>query len=115
MPSDVPDVRSTRSAVTGDAAGGEIGGDGLAGVENARRRRVTVVAVAHGPDHRLDEVRRRLEAEGDRVADVEVAYSLTRGLDFTCLGDYVPDRVGEAAHARGDRNGGRNNSHGRRF
>ena len=76
-----------------------LGGDRLARRQDADRRRVAVVAVAHRALDRLDHVRRRPEAERDRIADIEVADLPPGRLDLPGLGDDVPDGVHEAADA----------------
>jgi hypothetical protein len=64
------------------------------------------VAVAHRALDRLDHVRRRLEPEGNRVADIEVADLLAGRLDLSRLRDDVADGVDEAADAARDGDGG---------
>ena len=78
----------------------------LARLRNARRRPVSVVAVAQRALHRRDQMHRRLKSEGDRIADVEVADARPRGLDALRLGDDVADGVGKAVDARRRRNRG---------
>ena len=73
---------------------------------NAGRRPVVVVAVAHRPLDRGDQVRRRLEAEGDRIADVEIPDARAGRLDLLRFRDDVADGVGEAVNASGSRDGG---------
>ena len=65
-------------AVGGDreSAGRVLVGDRFTGLGEAGRRSVAVVAVAHRALDRGDEVRRRLESERDRIADVEIANRL---------------------------------------
>ena len=100
MPSDVPDVMRTRSAETGTPRGDEIGGRGLARAGDTRRRGVAVVPVAHRFGDRLDQMWRGQEAEGDGVADVEVADRTAGGLYLLRLGHHLADGIGEAADAR---------------
>ena len=69
------------------------------------RRPVVVVTVPHRPLDRGNEVRRRLEAEGDRVADVEVADAGARRFHLLRFRDDVADGVGKAVHAGGRLNG----------
>ena len=100
MPSDVPAVMNTRSAETGNpfvvySAATASRAAGMPG-----RRPVVVVAVAHRALDRVDQVRRRLEPEGDRIADVEIADPRAGGLDFLRFRDDVADGVGEAMNAR---------------
>jgi hypothetical protein len=59
------------------------------------------VAVAHRAGHRLDQMRRRLEPEGDRVADIEIADAGACRLNFLGLRDDIPNGVGKAVNARG--------------
>ena len=101
MPSDVPAVMKTRSAATGKpvrvysaatasrAAG--IPADGPYVLWPSRIARVD----------RLDQMRRRLEPEGDRIADIEIADARACRLNFLGLGDDIPNGVGEAVNARG--------------
>ena len=103
MPSEVPAVSSTRSAVMGTPRAVKSSATASRAGHDARRRAVAVVAVAHRLLDGLDQVRRRLEAERDRVADVQVLHRLAGGLDFLRLGDDVADGVGEPVDAAGDR------------
>ena len=105
MPSDVPAVMNTRSAAIGKPLRRVLGGDRFARGRDAGRRPVVVVAVAHRALDRGDEMRRRLEAEGDRIADVEVAHARAGGLDLLRFRDDVADGVGEAVDAGGGRDG----------
>ena len=73
MPSEVPDVISTRSADTWTPRATKSAAAASRASSDARRRRVAVVPVAHRLDHRLDQMRRREEAELVRIADVQVA------------------------------------------
>jgi hypothetical protein len=59
------------------------------------------VAVAHRARHRLDQVCRRFEPEGDRVADIEIADAGACRLNFLGLSDDIPNSVGKAVNARG--------------
>ena len=88
-----------------EPARGEFLGDRFARRRDAGRRSVAVVAVAHRALDRGDEVRRRLEPERDRVADVEVADPRALRFDALRLGDDVADRVREAVDSAGDRDG----------
>ena len=101
MPSEVPDVMSTRSAETSTPRAAEVGGRRFARRHDAGRGGIAVVAVAHGPGRRLDEVGRRDEAERNRIADVQVPHDLAGGLHLPGLGHHLSDRVGEPADARG--------------
>ena len=101
MPSDVPAVMNTRSAAIGKPFLVYSAATASRAGRDAGRRPVVVVAVAHRPLDRGDEVRRRLEAEGDRIADVEVADARARRLDLLRFRDDVADGVGEAVHASG--------------
>jgi hypothetical protein len=51
-------------------------------------------------------VRRGLEAEGDRVADVEISHARAGRFHLLGLLDDVTDGVGETADAGSDGNGG---------
>jgi hypothetical protein len=107
-------ARGDQHAVGRDrhAAARQLAGHRFTGGVDADRGLVAVVAVAHRALDRLDHVRRRLEAEGDGVADIEVADLASRGFDLFRLDDDVPDGVAEAVDAARDRDrGGR--AHGR--
>ena len=69
------------------------------------RRPVVVVTIPHRPLDRGNEVRRRLEAERDRIADVEVAHAGARRFHLLRFHDDVADGVGKAVHAGGRLNG----------
>src|SRR5213075_969020 len=86
-------------------------GDRLSGLQNADRRRIPVVAVAHRALDRFNHVRRRTEAEDDRVADIEVANGAARSLNLARLRDDVADGITESADAFGNRNHGRDARH----
>ena len=59
-------------------------------------------------------MRRGLEPESDRVADVQVAHATAAGFDPLRLDDDVPDRVGEPVEtgSNGDRRGDFRGGHG---
>ena len=65
------------------------------------------MTVAHRAIDRFDQMRRRLEPERDRVADIEVANLGPGGLDALRLGDDRPNRIGKSTNAGGSRDGGR--------
>ena len=93
-------------------------GDRFARRGDPRRGAVAVVPVAHRALDRGDEVRRRLEPEGDRVADIQVADPRSLRFDALGLGDDVADGVREAVDAVGDRNGAEESacwSHGQSY
>ena len=96
-----------------DAIGGDresvarvFAGDRLARGRDAGRRPVVVVAVAHRPFDRGDQVRRRLETKGDRIADVQVADPRAGGLDFLRFRNDIADGVRKAVDAGGGGYGG---------
>ena len=89
---------TTRSARHRHAAPVAFGRDRFASRQDADRRRVAVVPVAHRPLDRLDQVRRRLEAEDDRVADIEIADVPAGGLNLSGLRHDIADRVDEATN-----------------
>jgi hypothetical protein len=95
-----------------DAAPGEVGGHRLASLDDARRRGIAVVSIAHGPGHGFDQVRRRQETELIRVADVEVADLLPRRLHLPGLDDDVANGVGEAVDTLRGTNRGGSSGHG---
>ena len=98
------------------AACRELRGDRFARRREALRRPVAVVAVAQRALDGLDQMRRRLEIERDRVADVEVSHAHAGRFDPLRFGDDVADGVGETVDALGDRNRRRRGSregHGR--
>ena len=104
MPSDVPAVMKTRSADTGNpllvySAATASRAAGMPG-----GRTVVVVAVAQRPLDGGDQMRRRLEAEGDRIADVEVADPCACRFHFLRFRDDVADGVGKAMNTGGGRN-----------
>ena len=88
----------------GEAARRVLGRHRLARRRQTRRRAVAVVAVAHRAFDGLDEVERGVEAEGDGVADVQIADTLPGRLDPLRLGNDVSDGVREAVDALSDRN-----------
>ena len=102
MPSDVPEVISTRSGCTGTPRAREVRGHGFARFDDARRRRVAVVAVAHRALDGFDQMRRRDEAElvRDRRCS-DSARACRSASTFLRLGDDVADGVGEAIDAAG--------------
>jgi hypothetical protein len=61
------------------------------------------VTVAHRALDGLDEMRRRVEPERHRVADVEVPDTDALRLDRSCLRHDLANGVGEAVHPRGNR------------
>ena len=89
-----------------------IGRHGFPRLGNPRGRHVSVVSVALGASDRLDQCRRRAEAERNGIADVEVLHRAPGCLDFASLGDDVADRVGEPVHAGRDVDGGRHGHEG---
>ncbi len=90
----------------GHAAAVQLARDGFARGQDPDRGRVAVVAVAHRTRDRFDHVRRRVEAEDDGVADVQVADGLAGRFDLARFRDDVADRVCEAADAARDGDGG---------
>jgi hypothetical protein len=64
------------------------------------------VTVAHGALDRLDHVRRRLESEGNRVPDIEIADCFAGRFNLSRLRDDIADGVDEAADAARDGNRG---------
>ena len=108
MPSDVPAVMKTRSADTGNPFVGVFGRHRFARGGNAGRGTVVVVAVAKRPLDGGNQMRRRLEAEGHRIADVQVSDPCACRFHFLRLRDDVPDGVGEAVNTGGGRNIGLN-------
>ena len=58
------------------------GRDRLASRQDADRRRVAILATANRPVDRFNEVRRRFEAERNRVADIKVADAATEASTF---------------------------------
>ena len=80
--------------------------DRLTRREDAHRRRVAVVSVPQGPLDRLNHVRRRLEPEFDRIADIEVPDFPPGGFDLVRFRDDVPDGIHEAARRGGNRDDG---------
>ena len=74
-------------------------GHSLARGRNAGGRTVGVVALLQRAFDCRDQVRRRLEAEGDRVADIEIPHPRTGGLGALGFGNDVADGVGETVNA----------------
>ena len=109
MPSDVPDVTTTRSGADGDAARRVLGRDRAARRLDADRRHVAVVAVTERALDGVDQVRRCPEPERNRVTDVQVPHPTAGGLDLPGLCHDVANGVAEAADAggNGDRGAGR--------
>jgi hypothetical protein len=72
------------------------------------------VAVAHRALDRRNQMARRVKAERDRIADVQVADARACRLNFLGFRDDTPDRIREAVNAIGGRNrrGRARNSHG---
>jgi hypothetical protein len=81
------------------AARGALRSDGLAGWQDAHRRRVAVVPVPHRALDRFDEVRGGLEAENDGVPDVQIPDFPAGRLDLLRLRHDVPDGVDEPGNA----------------
>ena len=79
-----------------------LGRDRFAAGGDARRRAVAVVSVAQRPFDGGDEVRRRVETESDRIADVQIPHALAAGFDPLRLRDDIANGVGKAVNARGD-------------
>ena len=92
-----------------------LGRDRFAGRQDADRRRVAVVALAHRALDRFDHVRRRPKAERDRIADVQIPDLPPGRLDLTGLGDDVPDGIDETADPGVDANGSRGAGRHRRI
>jgi len=63
------------------------------------------VAISHCAGRRLNEVLRRVEPEGDRVADIQIADTSSLSFYRLRLSDDVADRVGEAVDSPGNRHG----------
>ena len=63
------------------------------------------MAVTHGARRRLDQMRRRAEPKGYRVADIQVANTSPLSLDCLRFRDDVADRVRESVDSPGDRHG----------
>ena len=104
MPSEVPEVSTTRSGETRHAAPAAFVGHRF---PRRRQCRPTARSRCGRRERALDcvyQMRRRREAENDRVADIQVADARAAGLNPPGLGDDIPDRVIEAADAAGDRN-----------
>ena len=99
IPSEVPDVMTTRSGDIGMPRCAHSAATASRAGRDPDRRCIAVVPVTQRARHRFDHVRRRLEAERDRIADVQVADLLARRLDALGLGHDVADGVGEAADA----------------
>ena len=79
-------------------------GDRLASRGDARRGAVAIVSVAQRPLDRSDEVRRRFEPEGHRIADIQVADAPAAGLDPVRLRDDITNGVRKPAETGGDGN-----------
>ena len=103
IPSDVPAVRNVRSGVRRKTASRVLRGNRLTSRCDARRWSVAVVPVAQRPLHSGNQVRRRVEPESHRVADVQVAHTPSAGFDPLRFDDDVADGVGKAAQAGSDR------------
>ena len=104
MPSDVPVVMSTRSGRHGDAAARIVRRHRFPRLQDADRGQIAVVAVPHGAGGGLDEMRRGLESEGDRIADVQIPDVLARCFHGLRFRHDVSDGVGEPVDPRGHRN-----------
>ena len=102
MASDVPSVRNTRSGDTGKPWERVLAGNGLPCFGQTGRWSVSVVAVAHGALHGLEQVGWRLKAKGRGVSDVQVAHHGPLRLDPSRFGHDVPNGVGEAVDSAGD-------------
>ena len=113
MPSDVPDVSSTRSGSTASPRVVKSSATATRASRMPGRGRVAVVAVPHRGGNRLDQVGRADEPEGDRVADVEVRDLAAGGLHLLCLDHDVPDRVAEPVDTVSDRQRRAGERHGR--
>ena len=75
------------------------GRDRLAGRQDADRRRVAILAVANRPIDRFNQVRRRFEAERDRVADIKVANAASGSLNLSGFRHDIADCVDEATNS----------------
>ena len=80
----------------GQAACGEVGRHRFTRLDYPGCRRVAVLAVPHRPLHRFNQVRRGLEPEQDRIADIEVFDVLTGRFDPARLCDNASDCVVES-------------------
>src|ERR1019366_1656615 len=78
--------------------------NGLDRLRDARRRRVSVLTVAHGLVHGLDDVRRRLEIEIQRIADVERKDPVSLLHNFIGDAGQVADGVADVIEAGGGSN-----------
>ena len=76
-----------------------LGRDRFAGRQDTDRRRVAILARPDRPVDRFNQVRRRLEAEGDGVADVEVADAAPGSLNLSGLRHDIADCVDEATNS----------------
>ena len=83
----------------------------FARLEDPRRWRVAVVAIAHRALDGVDHVLGGAEAKEDGIANIEVANLPSRGLDLPRLRNNVANGIAEATHAFGDRNRGRHSRH----
>src|SRR5262249_3621821 len=83
-----------------------LGGDCLPRAGNACGRPVAVVPINQRFPDGVDEVRRRLEPELYRGADVQVSDAYTGSLHTLRLGDDVADGIGKAMDTSGCRDGG---------
>ena len=72
-----------------------LGRDRFAGRQDTVRRRVAILARADRAVDRFNEVRRRLEAECNGVADIEVADTPARSLNLSGLRHDIADCVDE--------------------
>src|SRR5205823_870685 len=73
--------------------------DRLASGGQTRRRSIAVVAVAQRALHRCDKMRRRMEPESNRIADVQIADAGTGRFDPLRLSHDVTDCVRKAGNA----------------
>src|SRR5262249_21885565 len=74
-------------------------------------RPISIATVTKRPNDGLDEVQRRSIAEGDGIADIQIADAGTGGFDPLSFGNNITNGVGELVDACGDGEGARR--HGR--
>jgi hypothetical protein len=74
---------------------GAVRGDRFTSRKDTDRRGIAVVPASDRSVDRFDEVRRRLEAKDDRIADIEITHSASGGLNLSRLRHDIADCVDE--------------------
>ena len=99
MPSDVPDVMTTRSGETGIPRRSQSAATASRAAANADRGRIAILPASDRCFDGVDQVRRSLEAEDDGIADVEIPDLPSGCLNLLGLRHDIADCVDKAPNS----------------